>query len=51
MKLPAGSMANTYEPAGPVTTSLRNRTPASRESRDLRVDVVDDQVNPVPSGS
>ena len=48
-KLPDGSTARTCAPPGPVTTSLRNRTPSSVRRAISRVEVVDDEVDAVPA--
>ena len=48
MRFPDGSQARTWEPPGPVTTSLRNVTPAAARRAISRVEVVDDEVDPVP---
>ena len=44
-----GPATRICEPPGPATTSLRNRTPCLAEALDLGVEVVDDEVDPVPA--
>ena len=42
-------MARTCAPPGPLTTSLRNRTPSAVRRATSRVEVVDDEVDAVPT--